>query len=107
MNLLESYADCVKAGDAEKMVSLFCEDAHFHDEAPTKVGMDPIDVTGKENLAAMFKQIFANGGLNVINVTVCDCAMRYDIDLGGIAMLCLGVMTEEKGLIKQYKVVAV
>ncbi len=106
MSLLQSYADCVRAGDADKMASLFTENAHFRDEAPTQMGMDPIDVTGKGDLLSMFKQIFANGGLNVINVAVNDCAMRYDIDLGGIAVLCLGVMKTEDGLIKEYKVVA-
>ncbi len=107
VNLLQAYAESLQTGDADRMASLFTEDAHFYDEAPTKVGMEPIDLKGKENLQDFFKQILANGGLNVVNVAVVGNAMRYDILIGDQAMLCLGAMTEENNLIKEYRVTAV
>ena len=107
MSLLQDYCDCVKAGNATKMASLFAEDGHFYDEAPSKVGGQPISMKGRENIESFFKQIFGQSGLNVANVAINGNAIRYDVEVGGVVLLCLGVMTKENDLIKEYKVTAV
>jgi len=107
MNLLETYSQCLKAGDDARIGALFAEDAEFYDEAPAKLGLDPIIVKGRQNIEEFFKQTFEHGGMNVSNIGINGRAMRYDVVVGKIVLLCLGVVTEEKGLIKQYRVIAV
>jgi len=107
MNLLETYSQCLKAGDAARIAALFAEDAEFHDEAPAKLGLDPIVVKGHDNIEEFFRQTFKHGGMNVSNVGINGNAMRYDVAVGKTMFLCLGVAKEEKGLIKHYRVVAV
>ena len=107
MNLLETYSQCLKAGDGARIGALFAEDAEFHDEAPVKVGLDPIAVKGRQNIEEFFRQTFKHGGMNVSNIGINGNAMRYDVAVGKIVLLCLGVVKEEKGLIKQYRVIAV
>lgn len=107
MNLLETYSQCLKAGDATRIGALFAEDAGFYDEAPAKLGLDPIIVKGRQNIEEFFKQTFKHGGMNVCNIGINGNSMRYDVTVGKIVLLCLGVVTEEKGLIKQYRVIAV
>jgi hypothetical protein len=107
MNLLETYSQCLKAGDGVGMGALFAEDAEFYDEAPAKVGLDSIRVRGRRNIEEFFKQTFKHGGMNVSNIGINGNAMRYDVAVGKIVLLCLGEVKEEKGLIKQYRVIAV
>ena len=107
MSLLETYSQCLKAGDATRIGALFAQDAEFHDEAPAKLGLDPIIVKGRQNIEEFFKQTFKHGGMNVGNIGINGSSMRYDVTVGKIVLLCLGVVTEEKGLIKQYRVIAV
>jgi hypothetical protein len=107
MSILETYSQCLKAGDGVRMGALFAEDAEFYDEAPAKVGLDSIRVRGRLNIEEFFKKTFMHGGMNVSNVGINGNAMRYDVAVGKIVLLCLGVVTEEKGLIKQYRVIAV
>ena len=106
MNLLETYSQCLKAGDAARIGVLFAEDAEFHDEAPAKMGLDPIKVKGRRSIEEFFRQTFKHGGMGVSNIGINGNAMRYDVTVGKIALLCLGVVKEEKGLIKQYRVIA-
>jgi hypothetical protein len=107
MNLLETYSQCLKAGDGTKIATLFAEDAEFYDEAPAKVGLDPIRVSGRQNIEVFFRKTFKHGGMNVSNIGINGNAMRYDVAVGKIMLLCLGMVKEEKGLIKQYRVIAV
>ena len=107
MNILDTYSQCLKAGDGPRIAALFAEDAVFHDEAPAKMGFDPIIVRGQRNIEEFFKQTFKHGGMNVSNIGINGNAMRYDVAVGKIVLLCLGVVTEEKGLIKKYRVIAV
>lgn len=107
MSLLQDYCECVKAGDTARMVSLFAQDGRFYDEAPVKAGGQPIDAKGRQSIEAFFQQVFQNGGLTVSNVATNGNAVRYDIEIGGMVLLCLGIMTEENGLIKEYRVTAV
>ena len=106
-NLLETYSQCLKAGDHVKIASLFTDDAVFHDDAPAKIGFDPIIVNGRHNIEEFFRMTFKNGGMNVSNVGINGNAMRYDVVVGKVTLLCLGVVSESKGLIRQYRVIAV
>ncbi len=107
MSILETYIQCLKAGDAPRIAALFAEDAVFHDEAPAKMGFDPIIVRGHQNIEDFYRKTFKHGGMNVSNVAINGNSMRYDVVVGKISLLCLGVVTEEKGLIKKYHVIAV
>ena len=107
MSKLEAYVQSLKAGDAPRIAALFAEDAEFRDEAPAKLGVEPILVNGHTNIEEFFRQTFKHGGMNVSNIGINGNAMRYDVAVGKIVLLCLGVVTEEKGLIKQYRVIAV
>ena len=107
MNLLETYSQCLKAGDHVKIAALFADDAVFHDDAPVRVGFDPITVTGRHNIEEFFRLTFKKGGMNVTNIGINGNAMRYDVAVGKTTLLCLGVVKEEKGLIKKYQVIAV
>ena len=105
MSLLEKYLEYLAAGDAEKMASLFSEDAVFYDEGPTKMGMDPITVTGREAIKTFFQQVFsAQGPVKPSNVNINGNAMRYDVKIGDLTILALGLMKEENGLIIDYRV---
>lgn len=106
-DLLETYSQCLKAGDYVKIASLFADDAVFHDDAPAKMGFDPIVVKGREKILEFFKETFKRGGMTVSNVGINGNSMRYDVTVGKIELLCLGVVTEEKGLIRRYRVIAV
>jgi hypothetical protein len=107
MTILETYVQCLKAGDAPRIAALFAEDAVFHDEAPVKMGFDPIIVRGHQTIEDFYRKTFKRGGMDVSNVGINGNSMRYDVVVGKISLLCLGVVTEEKGLIKQYRVIAV
>jgi hypothetical protein len=105
MNLLEKYCEYAKAGDSGKFSDLFAEDAIFHDEAPTQIGMDPIHLEGRAAIKETFDMIFSQGGTDIANIAIYGNAMRYDVISGDVTFPCLGVMQEENGLIKQYNVV--
>jgi len=107
MSILETYVQCLKAGDALRIAALFAEDAVFHDEAPAKMGFEPIIVKGHQNIEEFYRKTFKRGGMSVSNVGINGNSMRYDVVVGKIVLLCLGVVTEEKGLIRQYRVIAV
>jgi len=107
MSILETYVQCLKAGDALRIAALFAEDAVFHDEAPAKMGFEPIIVKGHQNIEEFYRKTFKRGGMSVSNVGINGNSMRYDVVVGKISLLCLGVVTEEKGLIKEYRVIAV
>ncbi|MBN2098288.1 MAG: nuclear transport factor 2 family protein [Dehalococcoidia bacterium] len=107
MSILETYVESLKAGDASRIAALFAEDAVFHDEAPAKMGFDPIIVRGHRDIEEFYRKTFKHGGMKVSNVGINGNAMRYDVVVGKLSLLCLGVVTEEKGLIKQYRVTAV
>ena len=107
MSILETYVQSLKAGDAQRIAALFAEDAVFHDEAPAKMGFDPIIVRGHQNIEEFYRKTFKQGGMNVSNVGINGNSMRYDVVVGKVSLLCLGVVTEQKGLIKQYRVIAV
>ena len=107
VSILGTYVECLKAGDAARIAALFAEDAVFHDEAPAKMGFDPIIVRGQRNIEEFYSKTFKRGGMSVSNVGINGNSMRYDVVVGKISLLCLGVVTEEKGLIKEYRVIAV
>ena len=107
MNILENYVRHLKAGDAPRIAALFAEDAVFHDEAPAKMGFDPIVVKGRRNIEEFYQKTFKRGGMSVGNVGINGNSMRYDVTVGKMSLLCLGVVTAEKGLIKEYRVIAV
>ncbi|MFC1944799.1 nuclear transport factor 2 family protein [Chloroflexota bacterium] len=107
MGLLNSYIECMKAGDASGMKSLFTEDAEFIDDAPISMGMEPIHIRGRDNIEVFLRNVFEGGGLDVSNVAMNGNAMRYDLKFGSRVLQCIGVVKEENGLIQEYRVVAV
>jgi hypothetical protein len=107
MNLLQTYTDCLKNGDAEKLASIFTEDAIFNDNGPSKFGQKPINLIGRNEIESFFKRALARGGFKISNININKNAMRYDIQIGGTLFLALGVMREEKNLIKEYIVTVV
>jgi hypothetical protein len=107
MSILQTYSQALGAGDAAAITALFAEDGRFHDEAPARMGLDPIVVVGRRNIEEFFRETFKRGGMNVSNIGINGNAMRYDVQVGKIALLCLGVVREEKGLIREYRVIAV
>ena len=106
MALLEKYSQYLEAGDASGMAALFAEKGEFYDDAPSKLGLKPISVKGRKNIEAFFRETFKRGGLDAANVAINGNAMRYDVAVGKVLLLCLGVLKEENGLIKEYRVVA-
>jgi hypothetical protein len=108
MSLLEAYVAGVREGDADKVAAVFAEDGVFYDEAPTTLGMDAIDLKGREAILANFRALLANGGLVLDDVAFNGRAMRYDVVMGpAMKIRCLGVYTERDGLIARYDVTAV
>lgn len=105
--LLDKYRQGLKDGDAEGVAALFAEDGGFRDDAPTALGLQAITVQGRTNIENFFRETFKRGGLDVRNVAINGNAMRYDVYVGKTVLLCLGVLKEEGGLIKEYNVVAV
>ncbi len=107
MSLLQSYIECLKAGDAVRLASLFAQDAEFCDHVPVNQGRPPIILKGRENIEAFFKQAFDQGGLDVSNVATNGNVIRYDIVVRGMSILALGAMKEENSLVREYRVVSV
>jgi len=107
MNLLQDYIEHLKTGEATRIAALFAEDGEFYDDAPGKLGAPPIDVKGRNNIEAFFRQTFVRGGLEVTNIGINGNAIRYDVHVGGMVLLCLGVAGVKGRLIKQYRVTAV
>jgi hypothetical protein len=107
MTLLEKYSQYLKTGDASAIAALFDKDGEFCDDAPSKLGLKPISFRGRQKIEAFFRETFKGDGLNVTNVAINGNAMRYDVVVGEVVLLCLGVVKEEDGLIKEYRVVAV
>ncbi len=107
MSILQTYSQALRAGDAAAITALFAEDGRFYDEAPARMGLDPIAVVGRRNIEEFFRETFKRGGMNVSNIGINGNAMRYDVQVGKIALLCLGVVQEEEGLIREYRVIAV
>jgi hypothetical protein len=106
-NLLKSYIECIKSGDAGGIAALFAEDAQFNDEAPAKMGMQPINIHGRKNIEAFFSNAFQGGGLDASNIAINGNAIRYDLKFGDQILLCLGVTEVRNNLIRKYKVIAV
>jgi len=107
MELLEKYSQYLKTGDASAIAALFAKDGEFHDDVPVKLGLEPISFKGRENIETFFRETFKGVGLNATNVAINGNAMRYDVTFGDVVLLCLGVLKEENGLIKEYRVIAV
>lgn len=105
--LLEEYSQYLKLGDAGGVAALFAEDGEFYDDAPIALGLQAISVKGRQNIEEFFRETFRRGGLQLTNVAINGNAMRYDVTVGKTVLLCLGVVTEGKGLIRSYRVVAV
>ena len=107
MSLLATYVEGLKEGNAEKVGSVFSENALFNDQAPKVMGMDAIVLNGRDAIQENFAGFFTNGGMNVENICINGSAMRYDIVLGeGLAIKALGVAKEENGTIVEYEVQA-
>lgn len=108
MNLFDSYLKAIASGDAEKVASIFTEDGNFYDEGPIKTGMEPFNVKGRSNIKTLFQQIFsAQGPIKAFNVNINGNAMRYDVKMGDILFLALGVLKQENNLIKEYRVTVI
>lgn len=105
--LLQKYSQYLSLGDAGGVAALFAEDGEFCDDAPIALGFQPISVNGRRKIEQFFRETFKRGGLQLTNVATNGNAMRYDVTVGETVLLCLGVVTERKGLIRTYKVVAV
>ncbi|MCX6000495.1 MAG: nuclear transport factor 2 family protein [Chloroflexi bacterium] len=104
-NLLQTYIEYVRQGDAHGLASLFAEDGEFYDDGFTKVGIEAVKLKGRENIEDFFKGLFAQGGLNVSNACINHNAVRYDITHGDLRFRALGVLIKEKnGLIGEYRV---
>ena len=71
MNLLDRYSRFLKAGDAGAISALFAEEAEFRDDAPAKMGLEPISVRGRDRIEAFFSKTFERGGLDVATVGTC------------------------------------
>lgn len=107
MSLLERYLEFVVAKDAEKVASLFSEDGVFCDEGPIKLGMDPVSLKGRGAIRAFFEDAFSRPDpIEIFNVNINGSAMRYDVKIGDVLFLPLGVMREENDEIKEFKVTA-
>ena len=104
MSLLEKYVEYAREGNAEKIASIFSEDADFYDEGPTALGHKTVIIKGRETIRGIFEKIFRAGGLDVSNVSINGNAMRYDVTIGGTKIRALGVMEEENGLISSYRI---
>lgn len=104
--LLERYSQLLQTGDAHSIAALFAEDGEFYDDAPVRLGLEPIVVRGRDNIETFFKQTFQRGGMEVSNIAINQNAIRYDVSVGKLLLLCLGLAREENGLIKEYRVVA-
>ncbi len=108
MDLLNKYLECLAAGEAEKVALLFSEDGVFYDEGPMKMNMEPVTVKGRDDIRTFFQQIFSTQGpIKAFNVNINWNAMRYDVAFGDLQILALGLLTEEKGLIKEYRVTVI
>jgi len=108
MSLLEAYITGLREGDAEKIGSVFADDALFHDDAPRTVGMDPIILRGRAAIVENFAKLTAAGGLKIENVAFNDNAMRYDIVTSPeLSIRCLGVYQQRDGEIVEYFVTSV
>ena len=105
MHLIEQYLDCLTNGDAEKMASLFSNDAVFYDEGPAKMGADPVDIKGKETIKTFFEQVFTMyKPIKAYNILINGNALRYDLKLGDLTFFALGLMKIENNLISEYRV---
>ena len=105
MNLMETYVEGLREGDASKVGSVFSDEALFNDDAPRTVGMDPIILRGRAAIVDNFAKLLAHGGLTIDNVAFNDNAMRYDIVMSPeLSICCLGVYKEEDGKIVEYYV---
>lgn len=106
MHLLEQYVENFNSKDSKKFASTFTEDCVFNDTAPTKVGMDPMWLLGRECVDMMFNMYF-----NVMPISAKlvklndDSSMDYIISYPGFDMPCRGTILEEKdGKIARYSV---
>lgn len=107
MSLLENYIEGIKSGDADKVATVFAENALFNDAAPEAMGMDALVLNSREAIRENFATLLANGGLNVQDVCFTGNAVRYDIVLAPeLVVKALGLATVENGQIVRYDVVA-
>jgi len=105
MSLLQTYIDGICEGDADKVASVFAENALFNDAAPEAMGMDPLVFNSREGIKENFAGLLANGGLNVQDVCIVGHSVRYDIVLAPeMVVKALGVATIENGQIVEYQV---
>ena len=108
MSLLNRYVEHLAAGDAEKVSLLFAVDGIFYDEGPVKMNMEPVTIKGREGIRAFFQQVFsAQGPIVASNVCINGNAMRYDVGVGDLQIMALGLLREEEGLIKEYRVTVI
>lgn len=108
MRLLNQYLEHLAAGDAEKVALLFSEDGIFYDEGPVKMNMKPVTIKGREDIRVFFQRVFsAQGPIKASNVNINGNAMRYDVDVGDLRIMALGLLKEEEGLIKEYRVTVI
>lgn len=105
MHILEQYVENFNSGDSKVFASTFADDCIFTDSAPTKAGMDPMHVEGKECIDLIFNMYFNNMPMSAKLVRVRENTLDYIICYPGFEMPCRGTLLEEKdGKIVRYSV---
>lgn len=105
MSVLEKYVDSFNSNDSKVFASIFAEDCVFSDTAPTKAGMDPMWVNGRECVDMIFNMYFNNMPMSATFVSLNGNELDYFIHYPGFDMPCRGTLLEEEnGLIKRYSV---
>ncbi len=105
MHILEKYVNHFNSNDSKVFASTFADDCIFTDSAPTKAGMDPMYVAGKECVDMIFNMYFSNMPMKATLVAVKDNTLDYIISYPGFDMPCRGTLLEEKdGKIVRYSV---
>lgn len=102
MTMLENYVACLNEGDADKMAALFTENCKFDDGGARPFGFDDLNVEGRENVRAAFKGVFDAFKVKAEIVKENPNSMEYDVTLGELFIPCIGAMTLQDGLIKEY-----
>ena len=105
MRAVEKYIEALKEVNPRKIADCFTEDAVFNDSAMVPDGFGIVHLEGRENIFKGFSEMLAGGNSVTELLYHNNDVVHYTVTTGPMCSKCVGVGTEENGLLKSYFVV--
>lgn len=105
MHPVEKYIEALKEVNPRKIADCFTEDGVFNDSAMVPLGHGIVHLTGREAIFEGFTAMLAGGNSVTELLYHHGNVVHYTVTTGPMVSKCVGIGTEENGLMKEYFVI--